>query len=260
MPCGTCAQAGSSRLRWLGSRADRGKPVRIFVLTGAGCSAESGLGTFRDKGGLWARFDPMKLATPEAFESDQETVQAFYNARRRNLIEARPNAAHMALATLEAGLAARKGELFLCTQNIDDLHERAGSRAVTHMHGELLKARCTACETVTPWEKDLGQSEPCPACGRTGSLRPHVVWFGEMPLHMDEIHAALEGADMFVSIGTSGSVYPAAGFVAMARQFSIHTCEINLEPSDNARQFDERHYGPASEMVPAWAQRLLSGL
>src|SRR5574340_785006 len=159
---------------------------RIFALTGAGISAESGRGTFRDtKGeGIWARFDPMKLATPEAFARDPETVLAFYDLRRRNLLNAKPNAAHVALAELEGALAKRGGRLTLVTQNIDDLHERAGSARVIHMHGELLKARCTACETVRPWLTDLGVSHACPECGRTGTLRPHVVWFGEMPLEM----------------------------------------------------------------------------
>jgi NAD-dependent deacetylase len=184
-------------------------------------------------------------------------VQAFYDARRRNLLEAEPNAAHRALARLEAELAARGGEVYLCTQNIDDLHERAGSARVVHMHGELLKARCTACGAVSPRTDDIGRDVPCPACGRAGSLRPHVVWFGEMPLHLDEIGEALETSDLFVAIGTSGSVYPAAGFVSEARSLGIRTCEINLEPSDNARAFDERRYGPASEAVPAWVEAVL---
>ena len=234
--------------------------MNIFVLTGAGISAESGLGTFRDKAGtgIWARFDPMRLATPEAFASNPEEVHAFYNARRRNLLEAQPNAAHVALARLEAGLAERGGRLFLCTQNIDDLHERAGSPQVTHMHGELLKARCIACARVTPWREDLSVTDPCPACGRSGVLRPDVVWFGEMPMHMDAIYDALNEADLFVALGTSGSVYPAAGFVVEARGAGIRTCEINLEPSDNARVFDEARYGPASEVVPAWVEAVLT--
>ncbi len=232
--------------------------MNIFVLTGAGISAESGLGTFRDKGGLWARFDPMKLATPEAFARDPEQVHAFYNMRRRNLLGAEPNEAHRTLARLEAELARRGGSLTLVTQNIDDLHKRAGSRQVMHMHGELLKARCIACEAVLPWREDLGPEIPCPSCGSTQALRPHVVWFGEMPLFMDAIEDALLAADLFVAIGTSGSVYPAAGFVQEARLAGIRTCEINLEPSDNARQFDEARYGPASETVPAWVRDVLA--
>jgi NAD-dependent deacetylase len=233
---------------------------RIFVLTGAGVSAESGLGTFRDKDGtgIWAKFDPMRLATPEAFASDPDQVHAFYNARRRNLIGAKPNAAHLALARLETVLAERGGHLTLVTQNIDDLHERAGSMHVIHMHGELFKARCIACERVSPWRQDLGRLDRCPACGQTNGLRPHVVWFGEMPLHMNAIYAAMNQADAFVAIGTSGSVYPAAGFVAEARALGIRTCEINLERSDNAHQFEEGRYGPASEAAPAWVEEFLA--
>lgn len=233
--------------------------MRIFVLTGAGVSAESGLGTFRDKAGtgIWARFDPMKLATPEAFAADPDMVQAFYNARRRNLVEAQPNAAHAALARLQRELAARGGRLVLVTQNIDDLHERAGSSDVIHMHGELLKSRCTRCGTVAPERGDLGPHSVCLACGEIGTLRPHVVWFGEMPLEMERIEDELLRADLFVAIGTSGSVYPAAGYVSLARDAGIATCEINLEPSDNAFLFDERRYGPASEAVPAFVDEIL---
>lgn len=232
--------------------------MRIFVLTGAGISAESGLGTFRDRGGIWERFDPFELATPEAFARDPVTVQAFYNARRQNVLAAAPNPAHMALARLEAALAARGDELVLVTQNVDDLHERAGSSRVIHMHGELLKARCLACAGVAHWTDDLGAGEVCPTCA-AGPMRPHVVWFGEMPFHMDEIDAALASADLFVSIGTSGSVYPAAGFVQEARRAGVRTCELNLEPSDNAYAFEEGRYGPASAVVPAWVDEVLTG-
>src|SRR5215207_7478388 len=169
--------------------------MNIFVLTGAGLSAESGLGTFRDKDGLWSRFDPMKLATPGAFARNPDEVHAFYNMRRQNLLSAEPNEAHRALARLEVELAGR-GSLFLVTQNIDDLHERGGSQRVVHMHGELLKARCTGCETVVGWRQDLGTTDTCLRCGRTGTLRPHVVWFGEMPFHMDEIEDALHRANL----------------------------------------------------------------
>ena len=236
------------------------KAPRIFVLTGAGVSAESGLGTFRDKEGLWARYDLNEVATPEGFARDAAKVHAFYDARRRNLLDASPNAAHMALARLQRGLEAGGGHVFLCTQNIDDLHERAGSTDVAHMHGELLKARCTDCEAVSEWRGDMGVEALCPACGRAGALRPHVVWFGEMPLLLEEIDEALGDADLFVAIGTSGSVYPAAGLVAEARSAGLRTCEINLEPSDNAFAFDERRYGPASRTVPAWADEMLKGL
>ena len=231
--------------------------MNVLVLTGAGISAESGLGTFRDTGGIWSRFDPMKLATPEAFAASPDNVHAFYDARRRNLLDAAPNDAHAALARLEAGLAEGGGQLVVCTQNIDDLHERAGTREVLHMHGELLKARCTACAAVVSWRADLGRADPCPACGEAGRLRPHVVWFGEVPLFLDEIHAALAQADLFVAIGTSGSVYPAAGLVAAARSAGIPTCEVNLEPSDNAFLFDTTRYGPATETVPAFADEVL---
>jgi NAD-dependent deacetylase len=233
--------------------------MKVFVLTGAGISAESGLGTFRDKAGtgIWARFDPMQLATPQAFARDPQTVHAFYNARRTNLVAAEPNAAHRALARLEAALAELGGALTLVTQNIDDLHERAGSRAVLHMHGELLKARCSTCGTVLPWRTDLGLEDRCPACA-AARLRPHVVWFGEMPFHLDEIGEALAQSDVFVAIGTSGSVYPAAGFVTEARIAGIRTCEVNAEPSDNARLFDEGRYGPATETVPAFVDELLA--
>ncbi|WP_132251845.1 SIR2 family NAD-dependent protein deacylase [Methylobacterium segetis] len=225
---------------------------RIFVLTGAGISAESGLGTFRDRGGLWARFDPMRLATPEAFAADPDTVLDFYNWRRRNALAAEPNPAHRALARAQARAAEAGGHLFLCTQNVDDLHERGGAGAVVHMHGELLRARCTGCGHAFGRRDDILRAQPCPHCARTGTLRPDIVWFGEMPMHLEAIDAALTRADLFVSIGTSGSVYPAAGYAAQARTLGIRTCELNLEPSDNAGLFDETCYGPASEVVPAF--------
>jgi len=233
--------------------------MKVLVLTGAGVSAESGLGTFRDRAGtgIWAELDPMKLATPQAFAENPALVQEFYNVRRRNLLGAAPNAAHLALARLEAGLSDRGGAVTLVTQNIDDLHERAGSSSVIHMHGELLKARCTRCEAVSVWRDSIGEEDLCPACAEAGRLRPHVVWFGEMPLFMEEIYARLAEADLFVAIGTSGSVYPAAGFVGEARTAGIRTCEINLEPSDNAHAFDERRYGKASEAVPAWVEEVV---
>jgi NAD-dependent deacetylase len=188
--------------------------MNIFALTGAGASAESGLGTFRQRIGLWSRFDPMKLAKPKPFAHNPDEVHASYNMRRQNLRSAAPNAAHRALAHLETGLAERGGSLFLCTQNVNDLHERAGSQRVVHMHGELLKARCTACGETMPWHDDLSVEVPCPSCRHSGGLRPHVVGFGEMPLEMDAVYDAILGADLFVAIGTSGSIYPAAGFVS----------------------------------------------
>ncbi len=231
--------------------------MKIFVLTGAGISAESGLGTFRDKDGVWTKYDLSEVATPEGFERNPALVRDFYNARRINLAGASPNAAHVALARLEAELEARGGELWLCTQNVDDLHEKAGSKRVIHMHGELAVTRCAHCEATRPDVEPLTAEAVCEACGRDGGARPHVVWFGEMPLFMDEIEAALSEADLFVSIGTSGSVYPAAGFVTEARAMGIATCEINLEPSANAYVFDEKHYGPASGAVPAWVETVI---
>lgn len=233
--------------------------MTIFVLTGAGISAESGLGTFRDRGGLWSRFDPARLATPEAFAADPEEVHAFYNLRRQGVRAAAPNAAHRAIARLQTELAGRGRRLFLCTQNVDDLHERAGAAAVMHMHGEILRARCLACAAATPWAEDLSVATPCPSCGRAGGMRPDVVWFGEVPLHLDAIEAGLAESDLFVAIGTSGAVYPAAGFVARARRLGLPTHEINLAPSDTADAFDTAAYGPATETVPAWVEGVLAG-
>ena len=173
------------------------------------------------------------------------------------LSQAKPNAAHVALVRLEQELAGQGGELTLVTQNIDDLHERAGSKRVLHMHGELLKARCRNCEAAPVWQGDLTVEDVCPACERAGMLRPDVVWFGELPLHLDDIDRALRNADLFVAIGTSGAVYPAAGFAAEARAYGVPTCEINLEAADNAYCFDEARYGPASETVPAWVEDVL---
>ncbi|WP_297515691.1 NAD-dependent deacylase [uncultured Caulobacter sp.] len=234
--------------------------MNIFALTGAGVSAESGLGTFRDKDGVWTKYDLNDVATPEGFARNPALVRDFYNARRANLAGAQPNAAHAALARLETALAARGGELFLCTQNVDDLHEKAGSGRVIHMHGELAVTRCHHCAATWPDTGSLSADTVCAACGRAGGARPHVVWFGEIPLFMDAIEDALARADLFVSIGTSGSVYPAAGFVAEARAMGIATCELNLEPSANAYVFDEKRYGAASAVVPAWVEGVIAGL
>jgi NAD-dependent deacetylase len=229
----------------------------IVILTGAGISAESGLGTFRDTGGIWAKFDPMKLATPEGYAADPDAVLDFYSARRENLTGARPNGAHLALAALEqAWMMAGRGEFLLVTQNIDDLHEQAGSASLLHMHGELLKTRCTACGHVFTDREPLVRARACLSCGAAGTLRPHVVWFGEMPLDMDRIYASLETVDLFVAIGTSGTVWPAAGFVQEARAAGAWTVELTLEPGEVSAMFDERHYGPATQIVPDWVARL----
>ncbi len=232
---------------------------RIVILTGAGVSKESGLDTFRDPDGIWSRVRIEDVATPEAFARDPDRVHAFYNHRREALLrpEVVPNAAHLALARLDAEW---NGELLLVTQNIDDLHERAGSRRLVHMHGELLKARCLACGSVSPWRQPMTRDSLCPACGAEGTLRVQVVWFGEMPLEMDLIYEALGACDLFVSIGTSGNVYPAAGFVAEARANGrARTVELNLEPSEGFTLFDEHHHGPAGSEVPAFVERILAG-
>jgi NAD-dependent deacetylase len=233
-------------------------PENIVILTGAGVSAESGLGTFRDTGGLWAKFDPMKLATPEAFKADPATVLDFYNARRSNLVEARPNAAHLALAEAEqAWMMAGRGDFLLVTQNIDHLHEQAGSANLLHMHGELLKTRCQACGWLAADNGGIAVDRSCSGCGKAGGLRPHVVWFGEMPLGLDQIYRALEDVDLFVAVGTSGTVYPAAGFVQEAKAAGAWTVELTLEPGEVSDLFDERVYGPASEVVPDWVAKKL---
>ena len=234
------------------------EPHRIVILTGAGISKESGLDTFRDADGIWAKVRLEDVATPEAYARDPARVQAFYNDRRRSLRDGNvtPNAAHRALAALEQKYT---GDFLLVTQNIDDLHDRAGSRNLIHMHGELFKARCAACDRVQEWREDIEVTTRSPCCGAIGRMRPHVVWFGEMPLEMERIAAMLSICDLFVSIGTSGSVYPAAGFVQEARLAGALTVELNLEPSDGRSLFAERHYGPATQIVPAFVERLLAG-
>lgn len=229
----------------------------IVVLTGAGISKESGLDTFRDADGIWARVRIEDVATPEAFARDKARVHEFYNQRRRGLLAGNvaPNAAHHALARLEE---AWPGDFLLVTQNIDNLHERAGSKRLVHMHGELLKARCLFCGNVTPCEEDLAESRACLACGELGGLRPHVVWFGEMPLKMERIELALAECALFVSIGTSGNVYPAAGFVAEARAAGARTVELNLEPSAGRSLFHEARHGLATVLVPAFVDELLA--
>ncbi|MGB7411242.1 MAG: NAD-dependent deacylase [Sphingopyxis granuli] len=226
----------------------------IVILTGAGVSAESGIDTFRDAGGLWEQHRVEDVATPEAFARDPDLVHRFYDARREAIQTRVPNAAHEALARLDAYWP---GDLLIVTQNVDDLHERAGARRLVHMHGEHLNAWCTACDTRSRWTGPLIDRPACPVCGVAGHLRPDVVWFGEMPYRMDDIYRALNRADLFVSIGTSGAVYPAAGFVREARQSGARTLELNMEPSEGSHWFAEARHGPATRLVPTWVDRML---
>jgi len=229
---------------------------RIVILTGAGLSAESGLGTFRGTDGLWDQYNLEEVATPEGFARNPVKVHDFYNMRRGWLKEAKPNGAHIALARLEQEHA---GDMLTVTQNIDGLHEAAGCTHLIHMHGELGRALCARCGTSMPWDQDLSLATACPVCHKAGFLRPDVVWFGEMPREMDRISEALSRCDLFVAIGTSGTVYPAAGFVAEACNAGAHTVELNLDPSEGASLFAEKHYGPATEVVPAFVDRVLRG-
>jgi NAD-dependent deacetylase len=232
-----------------------GMTARIVILTGAGISAESGVPTFRATDGLWENHRITDVATPEGFFRNPALVQRFYDERRANLARVAPNAAHLALARLDA---AWPGELLLVTQNVDDLHDRAGSQRLLHMHGELKSALCTGCGAASPWEGPLLEQPPCPRCGQP-RLRPDIVWFGEMPYHIEVIEDALAGCDLFVSIGTSGAVYPAAGFVELARAAGAHTLELNLEPSAGTPLFAEARHGPATQLVPAWVAEVLGG-
>lgn len=226
----------------------------IVILTGAGISAESGLKTFRAEDGLWEEHRVEDVCTPRAFARDPELVQRFYDMRRAAVLAAKPNPAHAAIAKLDAEWP---GELLVVTQNIDDLHERAGAARVLHMHGEALSAWCTACDERHRWHDSLLGDPPCPSCG-AAALRPDIVWFGEMPYQMDRIFDALARADLFVSIGTSGAVYPAAGFVQQAASHRAQTLELNLERSLGSSMFDETRLGPASELVPEWVEEILS--
>ena len=234
----------------------------IVILTGAGISQESGLDTFRDKGGLWSKVRIEDVATPEAYARDPERVQEFYNMRRRRHFDGdiKPNAAHAALALLEKEWpSVTGGSVSIVTQNIDNLHEAAGSENLIHMHGEILKARCGDCGEVSICGGDLGQGEACPDCGEINTPRPHVVWFGEMPLEMERIHSLLDRCTLFISIGTSGNVYPAAGFVQLAGgNADTHTIELNLEPSEGATFFAEARYGRASDLIPSYVEELLT--
>ena len=233
---------------------DMGYFRNIVILTGAGISAESGIDTFRSEGGLWEQHRVEDVATPEAFARDPDLVLRFYDMRRAAIQTKQPNPAHHALARLDAEWS---GGLLIVTQNVDDLHERAGARRVLHMHGEHLNAWCSACDVRSPWRGTLIDRPPCPACGKH-ALRPDVVWFGEMPYRMGEIDAALREADLFVSIGTSGAVYPAAGYVRTARELGAATLELNLERSQGSRWFDETRLGRASEIVPEWVDEILA--
>jgi NAD-dependent deacetylase len=227
---------------------------KIVILTGAGISAESGLGTFRDEGGLWSQHRIEDVATPEGFARDPALVHRFYNARREQAAAAQPNAAHHALARLEAEFA---GQVTIVTQNVDGLHEAAGSRRVLHMHGTLAGALCAACGHRWTAPPEMAPGHPCPAC-KAPAARPDVVWFGEMPYHMDEIWDLLREADIFAAIGTSGQVYPAAAFVQDAARAGAHTVEINLEPSAVVSDFAETRFGMASVEVPRWVAALLA--
>ena len=227
----------------------------IVILTGAGVSAESGLATFRGPDGLWEGHRVEDVATPEAFARDPELVHKFYDARRAKLALVEPNEAHRALARLDSEWP---GELLLVTQNVDDLHERAGSKRLIHMHGELASGWCLRCNERFGWTGPMGERAGCPNCGTTGMVRPDIVWFGEMPYEMERIDEALRNCDLFVSIGTSGAVYPAAGFVQSARYCGAATLEMNLEPSLGSIYFDESRTGPASELVPEWVEQILA--
>lgn len=232
------------------------RPVNsIVVLTGAGISAESGINTFRASDGLWENHRIEDVATPEGFQCNPQLVHDFYNARRRHLLsdEIRPNPAHSALARLEHEFP---GNVLIVTQNVDNLHERAGTGALLHMHGELLKMRCTVSNLVYDIREDISFDSECRCCRTPGNLRPDIVWFGEMPMHMPRIVAALESCDLFMSIGTSGNVYPAAGFYQTAKSRGAYTVELNLDPTQS--QFDEHIYGAAASIVPEFVQRLLS--
>ncbi len=223
--------------------------MKIAILTGAGVSAESGLGTFRDKDGLWTRYDLDEVATPQGFARNPALVHDFYNARRANCVQATPNAAHEALARLENGAH----DVTLITQNVDDLHERAGSQAVIHMHGSLTRATCAVCRATWAAPLVMAADDPCPDCAARAT-RPDIVWFGEIPYHMDQIAETVSKADLFVAIGTAAEVYPAAGLVEIAQG---RTLEINLAPSAQANAFDDHLIGPATVVVPEWVAGLV---
>ncbi|EUK18013.1 NAD-dependent deacylase [Commensalibacter papalotli (ex Servin-Garciduenas et al. 2014)] len=231
---------------------------KIVILTGAGVSKESGLDTFRDANGIWAKYSMEEVCTPEGFKRNPQKLHEFYNKLRNDLPNVQPNAAHIALAELEKAIEQKKidAELIIITQNIDDLHERAGSKKLYHMHGELYKLWCRGCDAKIKWQHDCFIDTPCPHCGQQ-KLRPDIVWFGEMPYDMDKIQSALLSCDLFVSIGTSGVVYPAAGFVQMASSGHAKTVELNLEPSAGTTCFNESKLGPATQLVPQFVEQVL---
>lgn len=241
--------------------------TNIVILTGAGISADSGVSTFRDADGLWQKYPLEDVATPEGFARNPALVHEFYNNRRANLKDVQPNPAHTALVQLEQATIKAGGDFTLVTQNVDDLHQRAGSNHVFPIHGELLKARCLSCGAIHAWAEDLSIETKCPNCGADHhespqgqgfGMRPHIVWFGEIPFYMNAIEEALIKADIFISIGTSGNVYPAAGMVHSAKEMGIKTVELNLEPSENAAAFDDAKYGKASDIVPAYVAQLIN--
>jgi len=233
------------------------KSKKIVILTGAGISAESGIDTFRDAGGLWENHRVEDVATPEGYAKDPKLVHHFYNLRRAALKTLEPNPAHLALAKLEAGLAKHGGQLTLVTQNVDDLHERGGAQEVIHMHGILTSMLCGVCEHRWEHQEDATPEMSCPKCDVKGAPRPDIVWFGEMPYAMHVIEQRVAACDLFVSIGTSGAVYPAAGFVQMAKALGKGTLELNLERSQGSHFFDESRLGPAGTLVPQWVDEIL---
>ena len=229
---------------------------RIVILTGAGISAESGIDTFRGEDGLWSKVNIEDVGTPDAFRRDPTLGHEFHNQFRRSLENHQPNAAHLALARLEA---EHTSSVLIVTQNVDNLHERAGSGNLIHMHGEMYKVRCQACEAVYHWTDDLTVTSSCQQCQAAGQMRPHVTWFYEMPMQMPEIERALAACDLFISNGTSGNVYPAAGFIADIRRMGrAHSVELNLEPSEGSSLFAECIHGPAGEVVPVFVDQLLA--
>jgi len=240
--------------------ADMNVIRNIVILTGAGISAESGIDTFRASDGLWENHRIEDVASPEGFARDPDLVLGFYDLRRAAVQDKQPNAAHDALAKLEREWTGDGRSVYLVTQNVDDLHGRAGAQNLIHMHGELMSAWCQSCDSRLRWAGVLADRPPCPLCDQPGQMRPDIVWFGEMPYRMDEIYAALSQADLFVSIGTSGAVYPAAGFVQEARMNGAKTLELNLDPSSGTSLFDEARHGAATQLVPAWVGEMLDDM